>query len=45
MIGKLGAKGLESVPVLELNADEKAMFEKSALAVRELVDALKKLTY
>ncbi|MEK7690097.1 MAG: malate dehydrogenase [Bdellovibrionota bacterium] len=45
VIGKLGAKGLESVPVLELNADEKAMFEKSALAVRELVDALKKLTY
>jgi len=43
VIAKLGAKGLESVPVLELNADEKAMFDKSAAAVKELVDAMAKL--
>src|SRR6476620_7818579 len=30
VIAKLGSKGLEGVPVLELNADEKQMFEKSA---------------
>lgn len=43
VIAKLGAKGLESVPVLELNSEEKAMFEKSAAAVKELVDAMAKL--
>jgi len=43
VIAKLGAKGLESVPVLELNTEEKAMFEKSAAAVKELVDAMAKL--
>jgi malate dehydrogenase len=43
VIAKLGAKGLESIPVLELNAEEKAMFEKSAAAVKELVDAMAKL--
>ncbi len=45
VLGKLGAKGLESIPMLELNADEKAMFQKSADSVKELVEALKKLTY
>src|SRR6476620_1970992 len=30
VVAKLGSKGLEGVPVLELNADEKQMFEKSA---------------
>ncbi len=43
VIAKLGAKGLESIPVLELNAEEKAMFDKSAGAVKELVDAMAKL--
>src|ERR1019366_715507 len=36
VIAKLGAKGLEGIPQLELNNDEKAMFEKSAAAVKEL---------
>ena len=43
VIAKLGAKGLEGIPVLELNSEEKAMFEKSAAAVKELVDAMAKL--
>ena len=40
---KLGAKGLESVPILELNAEEKDMFGKSAAAVKSLVDDMKRL--
>ena len=43
VIAKLGANGLESVPKLELNSEEQGMFEKSAAAVRELVEAMKKL--
>lgn len=43
VIAKLGARGLEGVPTLELNVEEKAMFEKSAGAVKELVDAMAKL--
>ena len=43
VLAKLGAKGLEQVPVLELNAEEKEMFQKSAASVQELVDAMKKL--
>lgn len=43
VIAKLGAKGMESVPVLEMNSEEKAMFQKSADAVKELVDAMAKL--
>lgn len=43
VIAKLGARGLEGVPTLELNVEEKAMFEKSASAVKELVDAMAKL--
>ncbi len=45
VLAKLGAKGLEGIPTLELNNEEKAMFEKSAGAVKELVEALKKLEY
>ncbi|MBN20613.1 MAG: malate dehydrogenase [Bdellovibrionaceae bacterium] len=45
VLAKLGAKGLESVPLLELNDEEKQMFNQSASAVQELVDALKKLDY
>jgi malate dehydrogenase len=43
VVAKLGAKGLEGIPTLELNLEEKAMFEKSAGAVKELVDAMAKL--
>src|SRR4051794_29697112 len=43
VLAKLGSKGLEGVPVLELNSEEKAMFEKSATAVKELVDVMVKL--
>ena len=40
---KLGAKGLEQVPILEMNAEEKDMFGKSAAAVKSLVDDMKRL--
>jgi len=43
VLAKLGAKGLESIPNLELNPEEKKMFDHSAGAVKELVDAMKKL--
>lgn len=45
VLGKLGAKGLEGIPTLELNSEEQAMFQKSCDAVKELVEALKKLSY
>jgi malate dehydrogenase len=40
---KLGAKGVEAIPALEMNAEEKDMFSKSAAAVQTLVDDLKRL--
>ena len=40
---KLGAKGLEGIPTLEFNAEEKDMFGKSATAVQGLVDDMKRL--
>ena len=40
---KIGGKGLEKVMEIKLNDEEKAGLEKSIGAVRELVDALKKL--
>lgn len=43
VLAKLGAKGVEQVMKLELNTEEQAMFNKSCDAVRELVDALKKI--
>ena len=43
VLAKLGAKGLEGVPALEMNAEEKAMFDKSAAAVQGLVDDMKRL--
>ena len=43
VLAKLGSKGLEGIPTLELNAEEKAMFDHSAAAVKELVDAMEKL--
>ena len=39
----IGAGGVERIVQFELNADEKAMFEKSVGAVRGLLDACKKL--
>src|SRR6185369_13781601 len=36
----LGAKGMEKVIVMELNAEEKAMLENSAKSVRTVVDVL-----
>jgi len=41
---KLGAKGLESIIELKLTAEEKAALQKSASAVKELVDALGSLS-
>jgi malate dehydrogenase len=43
VLAKLGAKGLEAIPALEMNADEKAMFDQSAAAVKTLVDDMKRL--
>jgi malate dehydrogenase len=43
VLAKLGSKGLEGIPTLELNAEEKVMFDRSAAAVKELVDAMEKL--
>ncbi|MBI4203199.1 MAG: malate dehydrogenase [Chloroflexi bacterium] len=39
---KLGAKGLEEIIQLKLSAEEEAMLKKSAGAVQELVDVMKK---
>ena len=39
----IGARGIERVVELQLNASEKKMLDKSAGAVRELVDVCKKL--
>jgi malate dehydrogenase len=42
---KLGGNGMEKVMEIKLNDTERAGLEKSAGAVRELVEALKKLQY
>jgi malate dehydrogenase len=39
----IGAKGVEKIVQIELSSDEKALFDKSSAAVRELVEAAKKL--
>jgi malate dehydrogenase len=39
----IGAGGVEKVINIQLTADEKAMLDKSAGAVRELIEASKKL--
>jgi malate dehydrogenase len=39
----IGAGGVEKVVTIQLSAEEKAMLEKSAAAVRELIEASKKL--
>ena len=38
---KLGARGLEQVIEIKLEADEQAALMKSAAAVKELVDVIK----
>jgi len=39
----IGAGGVERIVTIALNAEEKAMLDKSAGAVRELIEASKKL--
>jgi malate dehydrogenase len=39
----IGAKGVERIVEISLNAEEKAMWEKSVASVRSLVDATKKI--
>ncbi len=43
VLAKLGAKGVEGVPTLEMNSEEKDMFGKSAAAVKGLVEDMKRL--
>ena len=38
---KLGSRGIEKIFQIQLNADEQAALQKSAAAVKELVDVLK----
>src|SRR6185369_3329795 len=39
----IGGRGVEKIVTVELSAEEKAMLDKSAAAVRELIEASKKL--
>jgi malate dehydrogenase len=39
----IGAGGIERIVSIQLTADESAMLDKSAAAVRELIEASKKL--
>ena len=39
----IGAGGVERIVEVELNAEEKAMFDKSVAAVKSLVEATKKI--
>lgn len=45
VLARLGGKGMEQVVEIKLNEQERALLDKSAGAVRELVDALGKLQY
>jgi malate dehydrogenase len=38
---KLGARGIEQIYQIKLTAEEQAMLNKSAAAVKELVDVIK----
>ena len=38
---KLGARGIEKIYEIKLTAEEQAMLDKSAAAVKELVDVIK----
>ncbi|MCO5142871.1 MAG: malate dehydrogenase [Oligoflexia bacterium] len=42
VLAKIGSKGIEQIMPIEMNDEEKALFLKSASAVQELVDVLKK---
>ncbi len=42
VLAKIGAKGVEKIMPLEMNSDEQALFQKSAAAVKELVEVLAK---
>jgi malate dehydrogenase len=39
----IGAGGIERIVQIDMNAEEKAAFDASCVAVRELVEAAKKL--
>jgi malate dehydrogenase len=39
----IGAKGVEKIVEIQLNAEERAMFDKSVASVRNLVEAAKKI--
>ena len=41
---KLGARGIEKIYTIQLRPDEQAMLDKSASAVKELIDVLKQKT-
>jgi malate dehydrogenase len=41
--GVIGAKGVERILEIDLNAAERGMFEKSAQAVQSLVEACRKI--
>ena len=41
---KLGRRGIDQIVEIELSADEKAAFERSAAAVRELVDTMARMS-
>jgi malate dehydrogenase len=38
---KLGARGIEKIYEIKLNADEQAALKKSAASVQELIDVIK----
>ncbi|MEO8128293.1 MAG: malate dehydrogenase, partial [Bryobacteraceae bacterium] len=41
---KLGARGIEKIYTIQLSPEEQAMLDKSAAAVKELIDVLKQKT-
>ncbi|MEK6704909.1 MAG: malate dehydrogenase [Bdellovibrionota bacterium] len=43
VVAKLGARGVEAIPVLDMNSEEMDMFNRSAASVKELVDAMSRL--
>ncbi len=42
VLAKIGTKGIEQIMPIEMNDEEKALFQKSAKSVQELVDVLNK---
>ena len=43
VLAKIGSGGIEKIMPLEMTEEEKAAFQKSAGAVKELVDAMAKM--